>query len=678
MRLNDKQLYSYRNKINQLTHAQCILHENGIFEIHNIPEAEAHRIENTLRKESFITDVKAIESKKYNFNKIGFEKGFAEPEKYFTVRGILKENALEEAIEIHDTLNPKIWTEEKELIPEVRAKILQIVDKFKSQLAVDGLELKIEDIYILGSNANYNYNEDSDLDVHIIADESFDCSEKHLEMIYNCYKALFNNKYNITIKGINVELYVENKDNLSNVSAGVYSLKDGWIKNPAEYQIPEINQLNIDKGVQLWEDRYYAIVQNPTIKKIDEYFDEIYDLRKESIKNEGEFGEGNLVFKEIRRLGYLTDLKELKTELTSQELSLESLDEDLIIIEPEKSKNLLFKLKDEIEKAEGDLKYFLCKLMDIYLFQVFFGGMPRSSDEKSNLKPEEDEMIHADLSKQEWDELSNWRKSIKIETPLSECLLNEGCWGMPYTLEGANKLKNLMAKPLDAFEVGDHPTNRNDELGIGDDTLFDNISKFRKEKGYGSKASHDVRKVIQDFIKDEVLPDWDGYSYSQPEGDYEGHTWENGVKEVFQEIAEMDLSDKADEIRKNAEEHEAEDFPPEEVEDEINEAKEKLTYHYYGPVYRFGKFYADEFEDWTEAVSEAKALNNLTSKAKEYYGFLQSANLTLNPKFLEIVDTDVRNPLEGARHICPTCGRWLNDSEQCPLCDLGDESVLED
>ena len=158
--------------------------------------------------------------------------------------------ALDEAVEIHDELNPKIWTEEKELIPEVRAKILQIVDKFKSQLAVDGLDLKVEDIYILGSNANYNYTNESDLDIHIIADESFDCSEEHLALLYNCYKALFNNKYNIRIKGINVELYVENKDKLTNVSAGIYSLNKGWIKNPAEYEVPEIDEIALDKQVQ--------------------------------------------------------------------------------------------------------------------------------------------------------------------------------------------------------------------------------------------------------------------------------------------------------------------------------------------------------------------------------------------------------------------------------------------
>ena len=105
---------------------------------------------------------------------------------------------INEAVEIHDQLNPKIWTEDKELRPEVRAKVLQIVDKFKTQLLVDNVELKVEDIYILGSNANYNYTEESDLDVHIIADESFDCSAEHLPLLYNCYKALFNSKDSVS------------------------------------------------------------------------------------------------------------------------------------------------------------------------------------------------------------------------------------------------------------------------------------------------------------------------------------------------------------------------------------------------------------------------------------------------------------------------------------------------
>ena len=132
--------------------------------------------------------------------------------------------------------------------------------------------------------------------------------------------------------------------------------------------------------------------------------------------------------------------------------------------------------------------------------------------------------------------------------------LTEGCWGMPHTLEQVNKLKNLMMKPVDAFEVGDSWDFKNDELGIGDDELFDRIGKYRHEHPYGSKESNDVRKVIQDFIKDEVLPNWDGYSYSQTGGNNDGETWETGVKEVFQEIADLDLKKLAKENEKEKEE----------------------------------------------------------------------------------------------------------------------------
>ena len=62
--------------------------------------------------------------------------------------------------------------------------------------------------------------------------------------------------------------------------------------------------------------------------KSDDIFDfitELYNLRKESIANEGEYGLGNLVFKEFRNLGYLDNLKKLRRDEKSKELSLESI-----------------------------------------------------------------------------------------------------------------------------------------------------------------------------------------------------------------------------------------------------------------------------------------------------------------------------------------------------------------
>jgi len=182
--------------------------------------------------------------------------------------------------------------------------------------------LKIDDIYLLGSNANYNYTEESDLDLHIMADQSFDCSEKHLQLIYNVFKSLFNSKYDITINGLGVELYVENINQITNVSTGVYSLNKGWIKEPSLIAIPKIDEESVEKLTAEWEKKYLKIMQNLNIEKIDKYIDDLYDLRKKSMQKDGEFALGNLVFKEIRRLGYLANLKTLRRQLKSAELSL--------------------------------------------------------------------------------------------------------------------------------------------------------------------------------------------------------------------------------------------------------------------------------------------------------------------------------------------------------------------
>lgn len=63
--------------------------------------------------------------------------------------------------------------------------------------------------------------------------------------------------------------------------------------------------------------------------EIDSFLDDVYKLRQEGLNKDGEYSISNLVFKELRNNGYLDQLKELKNELVSKELSLESLQEDV-------------------------------------------------------------------------------------------------------------------------------------------------------------------------------------------------------------------------------------------------------------------------------------------------------------------------------------------------------------
>lgn len=230
-------------------------------------------------------------------------------------------STMQETFERHDKLNPKLW-KDNELLPDVKETINKIVDKFISDMNERDIPIKVVDVYLLGSNVNYNYTDRSDLDIHIIASADYECDKNHLDKMYELYKTLFNLKYDIEIKGITVELYIELDNNLTNRSSGIYSLTKGWIKEPSYYEIPEINEADLASSITEWENRYLEITKNPNLSSIYKFLDDIYDMRIKSISEDGEFGIGNLVFKEMRNLGYLDDIKDLKTELENIDLSL--------------------------------------------------------------------------------------------------------------------------------------------------------------------------------------------------------------------------------------------------------------------------------------------------------------------------------------------------------------------
>lgn len=108
-------------------------------------------------------------------------------------------------------------------------------------------------------------------------------------------------------------------------SNGVYSVMRGeWVKEPVADDIPEVDNKAFDAELTQWEDRYFDVSENPTKESIDSFIEDIYDLRKSSIADDGEYSIGNLVFKQLRDFGYLDELKDKKREIVSKELSLES------------------------------------------------------------------------------------------------------------------------------------------------------------------------------------------------------------------------------------------------------------------------------------------------------------------------------------------------------------------
>lgn len=238
---------------------------------------------------------------------------------------------MNEAIEKHDELNQKIFDSDK-LKPEVRQKAEEIVNEFLKALAEDEVKLTVRDVILTGSNASFNYNAQSDIDLHILAKTiDLDDPDKLYPKLYNCYRRMFESKFDITFYGIPVEVYVETEDNPV-VSNGIYSVMyDKWIKTPQKSYVPDIDEEAIKKAAKPWLDEANELLRDADDnmpngdEKIDAFFEDLYELRHRGIYDtEGsEFSEENLIFKEVRASGVMDKLKDLRNTIVAKKLSLE-------------------------------------------------------------------------------------------------------------------------------------------------------------------------------------------------------------------------------------------------------------------------------------------------------------------------------------------------------------------
>ena len=224
---------------------------------------------------------------------------------------------LQEAIEVHETLNPVLWDDNKNLKPDVKDMLEDIYKEFLDYIE---LPLNIVDVEIVGSNASYNYNATSDIDLHIIVNSEVSYIEPTiLRQLYNSKKSAFNDNYELSIYDIPVELYIEDVND-GNATNGRYSLlKDTWVlePKPIEYEIPDITD-----ELTEYEHRVSDVLLNGSTVEIKDLINDIYMMRKLGLAEGGEASVGNLVFKELRSAGMLQELKDKYYEIKSDELSI--------------------------------------------------------------------------------------------------------------------------------------------------------------------------------------------------------------------------------------------------------------------------------------------------------------------------------------------------------------------
>lgn len=308
-----------------------------------------------------------------------------------------------EKVELHDTLNPKIWENDK-LKSEVKDKLEEIIDQFILELHDNDIPVKVLDARLVGSNASFNYTENSDMDVHLIVNtQEASCDTNVLTLLYNYFKSNFNDKYDISIHGIPVELYIEDVG-ASAVSNGIYSIYDDeWIKYPEPVEVPDID---ISDDFAVLERRYKNIIEDNDAEGAEELLDELYLRRKDSLATEGEYGRDNLLFKQFRSEGYLDGLKEVLNGITSKELSLEALMEDIHedddtyyrveIKTADGYRGGLFHTIDQVVDdgevwEEGSTEYEL--LSSVYDLEELLGNAPEIHNEDAVFAYKEDEFI---------------------------------------------------------------------------------------------------------------------------------------------------------------------------------------------------------------------------------------------------------------------------------------------
>lgn len=228
---------------------------------------------------------------------------------------------LSDAIKFHDELNPKLWSSNR-LRTEVRTQLKTIAEDFLEELGISGLD--VVDLTISGSNAAYSYTPHSDIDLHILIDMNQLDNDEIYRELFNAKRTVFNDSHDIKIRGIPVELYVQDMSE-PHVSLGEYSvLQNRWLKFPIKRRANFDQTTTKAKYDKLHEMVMYALksrnlkIVNTVIKKIRQY-------RKAGLERAGEFSPENLAYKALRNQQYITKLYDLKNKLHSDELTIETM-----------------------------------------------------------------------------------------------------------------------------------------------------------------------------------------------------------------------------------------------------------------------------------------------------------------------------------------------------------------
>lgn len=226
---------------------------------------------------------------------------------------------------IKDTLNPKIW-DGFEMDNELREKLVRIGTDFYEDTR---LKAEILDIILVGSLCNYNWSEKySDFDIHIIIDfKEVNEDEELVEQICDLSKKIWNMNNDILLKGFEVEVAIQDKKDIESTAStnrmgGLFSLqRNEWLKKPEKIDYIPNEKLIREKSKTIMM-AVDDIVDNlnkgsfVSPKRLSKVWKKLKKIRKMGLEEGGgEFSTGNLVWKLLRRNGYIEKIIKLKSDI---------------------------------------------------------------------------------------------------------------------------------------------------------------------------------------------------------------------------------------------------------------------------------------------------------------------------------------------------------------------------
>lgn len=320
-----------------------------------------------------------------------------------------------------ETLAPKIW-DGFDLNPKVRLKLLDIADDFWDFANITWV--KRSGIHLTGSICNFNWSKFSDIDLHIVVDFSeIDERKDFVQEYFDGKKNEWNNEHSkLKIYGFPVELYVEDI-NAETASGGLYDLEQNdWIKKPSSDNIKPIGLDKYEiksKSAKLMTsiddlyDEFNSTDDDAKLREIGEkahkLLNKIKRMRKFGLQRNGESDALNVIYKVLRRSGYMEMLWGLSSELYDKINSL-GINESLI-----KEDYDIFELAKQHFGITNDIRECGYILPDGSMLD-FSGTHERQGKDSSFLKGRRS-VDHREIESLKWKKDGFTRSGIEISMP---------------------------------------------------------------------------------------------------------------------------------------------------------------------------------------------------------------------------------------------------------------------